>query len=63
MIARYARKVVSWNAMIVAEWAHFYEAPMLFQKMQLEDMKTNSDTFVSVLQACANFVDLWKGSP
>eukprot|EP01018_Ginkgo_biloba_P026248 Gb_03927 [translate_table: standard] len=57
------QNVVSWNVMI-AGYAHngyFNEALKLFQQMQLTGVKPNSDTFASVLQACASLASLCLG--
>eukprot|EP01018_Ginkgo_biloba_P023998 Gb_36142 [translate_table: standard] len=57
------RNVVSWNAMIAgyAQNGHFDEALKIFQQMQLTGVKPNSDTFNSVLPACANLAALENG--
>eukprot|EP01018_Ginkgo_biloba_P037429 Gb_17093 [translate_table: standard] len=49
------RDVVLWTAMIAgyAQHGHANEALSLFQQMQLDGMKPDSVTIVSVLQACA----------
>eukprot|EP01018_Ginkgo_biloba_P020180 Gb_23075 [translate_table: standard] len=55
--------VVSWNAMIAgcAQNEHFDEALKLFRQMQLTGVNPNSDTFSSVLSACANLAALEHG--
>eukprot|EP01018_Ginkgo_biloba_P018660 Gb_14850 [translate_table: standard] len=57
------RDVVSWNAMIsgYVQTGHFEESLELFLQMQLTDVKPNSDTFASVLSACANLAVLKHG--
>eukprot|EP01018_Ginkgo_biloba_P031724 Gb_04381 [translate_table: standard] len=57
------RNVVLWTAMIAgyAQNGYFYEALRLFQQMQLTGMKPNSDTFASILPACANLAALEHG--
>jgi pentatricopeptide repeat protein len=40
---------------------HFYEALELFREMQLADIKPNTDTFASVIPACANLASLNHG--
>jgi pentatricopeptide repeat protein len=49
------RNVVSWSAMIAgyAQNEHANDALVLFNEMQLADVKPNSVTMVSVLSACA----------
>eukprot|EP01018_Ginkgo_biloba_P008466 Gb_26314 [translate_table: standard] len=57
------KDVVSWNAMIAGytQSGHFDKALKLFQKMQLTEIKQNSETFASVLPACANLAALQEG--
>eukprot|EP01018_Ginkgo_biloba_P024036 Gb_18979 [translate_table: standard] len=57
------RDVVSWTAMIAgyAQNGYFDEALKLFHQMQKTDVKPNSDTFASVLPACANLAALEQG--
>eukprot|EP01018_Ginkgo_biloba_P029404 Gb_03474 [translate_table: standard] len=57
------RTAVSWNAMIAgyAQNGHANEALALFNQMQVADMKANSVTMVSVLQACAHLGALQQG--
>eukprot|EP01018_Ginkgo_biloba_P033757 Gb_25328 [translate_table: standard] len=57
------RDVVSWSAMIAgyAQNGRASEAVTLFRQMQLADMKPNSVTVVSVLQACAHLGALPEG--
>jgi pentatricopeptide repeat protein len=57
------RDVVSWNGMIAgyAQNGCFGDAVSLFQQMQLTGGKPDSDTFSSVLQACANLAFLEFG--
>eukprot|EP01018_Ginkgo_biloba_P014303 Gb_06899 [translate_table: standard] len=57
------RDVVSWNVMIsgYAQNGHAPEALTLFHKMQLQDVKPNSVTMVSVLPACAHLAALQQG--
>eukprot|EP01018_Ginkgo_biloba_P019327 Gb_27416 [translate_table: standard] len=57
------KHVVSWNAMIAgfAQNGYFDDAVNLFQQMQLTDIKPDSNTFASVLSACANLVTLEQG--
>eukprot|EP01018_Ginkgo_biloba_P031908 Gb_25357 [translate_table: standard] len=58
-----ARDAVSWTAMIAGytQNAHFDEALKLFGQMQLAGVKPNSDTFASILPACANLAALEQG--
>eukprot|EP01018_Ginkgo_biloba_P031727 Gb_14403 [translate_table: standard] len=55
--------VVSWNAVLAGyvQNGHFDEALKLFQQMRLTDMKPHSDTFATVLPACANLAALEYG--
>eukprot|EP01018_Ginkgo_biloba_P013192 Gb_32452 [translate_table: standard] len=55
--------VVSWTAMIAGyvQNGHGLEALNLFQQMQLAGVKPNSNTFASVLPACANLAALEQG--
>eukprot|EP01018_Ginkgo_biloba_P034077 Gb_04446 [translate_table: standard] len=57
------RDVVSWSAMIsgYAQNGHANEALTLFHQMQLEHVKPNRVTLVSVLPACADIVALQQG--
>eukprot|EP01018_Ginkgo_biloba_P031907 Gb_25356 [translate_table: standard] len=57
------RDVVSWTAMIAgyARNGHFDETLKLFRQMQLTGVKSNSDTFTSILSACANLATLGYG--
>eukprot|EP01018_Ginkgo_biloba_P008611 Gb_26723 [translate_table: standard] len=57
------RSLVSWNAMIAgyAQNGYFDEAMKLIREMQLTDVEPNSDTFASVLSACANLTALYEG--
>eukprot|EP01018_Ginkgo_biloba_P030846 Gb_06900 [translate_table: standard] len=57
------RDVVSWNAMIAGYSQNGYanEALALFHQMQLEAMKPNRVTIVSVLPACADLEALQQG--
>eukprot|EP01018_Ginkgo_biloba_P030840 Gb_14956 [translate_table: standard] len=57
------RDVVSWNAMIAAYTQNGYanEALEFFSRMQLEDVKPNQVTIMSVLPACASLAALQQG--
>eukprot|EP01018_Ginkgo_biloba_P008769 Gb_30993 [translate_table: standard] len=57
------RNVVSWNAMIVAfdHNGQFGEALKLFLQMQATNVVPDSDTFATVLAACANLAALDNG--
>eukprot|EP01018_Ginkgo_biloba_P036700 Gb_40432 [translate_table: standard] len=57
------RDVVSWNAMIDGynQNGHADEALTLFNRMQLEGIKPNLVTLVSVLPACAHLTALQQG--
>eukprot|EP01018_Ginkgo_biloba_P038372 Gb_05116 [translate_table: standard] len=57
------RDVVSWNAMIAGynQNGHFNKALTLFNEIQLQDLKPNSTTLVSILPACANLSALQRG--
>eukprot|EP01018_Ginkgo_biloba_P033709 Gb_29557 [translate_table: standard] len=57
------RDVVSWNVMITgyADNGNPEEALMLFQQMQSAGLKPNSQTCLTVLQACANLGSLEQG--
>eukprot|EP01018_Ginkgo_biloba_P008630 Gb_28771 [translate_table: standard] len=57
------RDVVSWTTMIAgyAQNGYFDKALNHFRRMQLTGVETNSDTFTSVLPACANLVSLHYG--
>eukprot|EP01018_Ginkgo_biloba_P034183 Gb_33070 [translate_table: standard] len=57
------RNVVSWSAMIAgyAQNGHPKEAMVLFHRMQLENVKPNRVTIVSVLPACADLAGLQEG--
>eukprot|EP01018_Ginkgo_biloba_P024066 Gb_36172 [translate_table: standard] len=57
------RNVVSWTSMIAgyARNGYFEEALKLFRQMREVGMKPNSDTFASVLPACANLAALEQG--
>eukprot|EP01018_Ginkgo_biloba_P037418 Gb_09410 [translate_table: standard] len=57
------RNVISWNAMIAgyAQNGHGNEALILFNQLQLADVKANSMTMVNVLQACAHLGVLKQG--
>eukprot|EP01018_Ginkgo_biloba_P018600 Gb_04680 [translate_table: standard] len=57
------RNVVSWSAMIAgyAQSGHATEALILFNQMQLTDIKPETVTMVSVLQACAHLRALQLG--
>eukprot|EP01018_Ginkgo_biloba_P008463 Gb_26310 [translate_table: standard] len=58
------RNVVSWTAMIAgyAQNGLFDDALKLFRQMQQTPLKPNSDTFASILPACANLAALHNGS-
>eukprot|EP01018_Ginkgo_biloba_P011244 Gb_34298 [translate_table: standard] len=58
-----ARNVVSWNAMIVGytQNAQANEALTLFHQMQLEGIRPDRATMVSVLPACAHLAALQQG--
>ncbi|KAH7441474.1 hypothetical protein KP509_03G039400 [Ceratopteris richardii] len=49
------RDVVSWNALLsgYTEHAHYEDALLCFEKLQLEGIFPNAVTYVSVLKACA----------
>eukprot|EP01018_Ginkgo_biloba_P034730 Gb_12555 [translate_table: standard] len=57
------QNVASWTAMIAgyAQNGHSEEAMKLFQQMQVTGVKPNSNTFASVLPACANLAALEHG--
>eukprot|EP01018_Ginkgo_biloba_P018551 Gb_27291 [translate_table: standard] len=57
------RDVVSWTAVIAgyAQNGHSEEPLKLFQQMKLAGVKPDSNTFVSVLPACANLAALEQG--
>eukprot|EP01018_Ginkgo_biloba_P018799 Gb_11545 [translate_table: standard] len=57
------RNVVSWSAMIAgyAHSGHANEALLLLNKMQLQDIKPDFVTMVSVLPACAQLSALQQG--
>eukprot|EP01018_Ginkgo_biloba_P030253 Gb_36839 [translate_table: standard] len=57
------RNLVSWNAMIAAcaQNTHVDEVFRLFSQMQLEGMKPDSFTIVSLLWSCAHLAFLQKG--
>ncbi|KAL6961093.1 hypothetical protein U1Q18_038857 [Sarracenia purpurea var. burkii] len=57
------RDFVTWNAMICgyAQHGHGEEALKIFEDMQLEGVKPNHATFVSVLRACAHMGLVEKG--
>eukprot|EP01018_Ginkgo_biloba_P018360 Gb_34963 [translate_table: standard] len=57
------KDVFSWNAMIAGygQNGHFDEALELFRQMQLTGVKADSDTFASILSACANLAALEHG--
>lgn len=57
------RSVVSWNAMIIGYSEHGpeEEALKIFQKMQMEDVKPDEVTFVTILNACAILSALDQG--
>jgi pentatricopeptide repeat protein len=57
------RNVVSWSAMIAgyAQNEHANDALVLFNEMQLADVKPNSVTMVSVLSACAQLAAPQQG--
>eukprot|EP01018_Ginkgo_biloba_P024045 Gb_25029 [translate_table: standard] len=57
------RDVISWSAMIAgyAQNGYFHESVDLFRQMQLTGVKSNSDTFTNVLQACASLAALEYG--
>eukprot|EP01018_Ginkgo_biloba_P013169 Gb_21054 [translate_table: standard] len=57
------RNVVSWTAMIAGyvQNGKGVEALKLFREMQLTGVKPSSNTFASVLRACANMADLEHG--
>lgn len=58
-----SRNVVSWNAMIAGYAQNGYdnEALMLFSQMEVENIKPDPVTVVSVLSACAHLGALQKG--
>jgi pentatricopeptide repeat protein len=58
-----ARDVVSWTAMIsgCVQNGRYDEALKLYKQMLLSDVKPNSDTFASLLPACANLAALEQG--
>eukprot|EP01018_Ginkgo_biloba_P018849 Gb_21580 [translate_table: standard] len=58
-----SRDVVSWSAMIAgyAQNGHASEALALFNKMQLQDIKPDLVTVVSILPACAHLAALQQG--
>eukprot|EP01018_Ginkgo_biloba_P021808 Gb_31465 [translate_table: standard] len=57
------RNVVSWTVMIAgyAQYGHSDEALKLYLQMQVAGVKPDSDTFASVLPACANLAALEHG--
>eukprot|EP01018_Ginkgo_biloba_P031753 Gb_05982 [translate_table: standard] len=57
------RDAVSWTAMIAGytQNGYFDKALKLFREMKLTGVKPNSDTFASILPACANLVVLEHG--
>eukprot|EP01018_Ginkgo_biloba_P018714 Gb_21688 [translate_table: standard] len=57
------RNVVSWSAMIAgyAQNGHANDALALFNNMQLQDIKPNLVTLVSILPACADLAALQQG--
>eukprot|EP01018_Ginkgo_biloba_P001223 Gb_04402 [translate_table: standard] len=57
------RNVVTWTAMIAgyAQNGYHEQALKLFRQMQLAGLKPNSNTFASVLAACANLAALEQG--
>eukprot|EP01018_Ginkgo_biloba_P002462 Gb_38483 [translate_table: standard] len=57
------RNVVSWTGMIAgyAQNGQFDNAMQLYRQMQLAGEKPDSDTFTSVLPACANLAALHEG--
>eukprot|EP01018_Ginkgo_biloba_P030291 Gb_23126 [translate_table: standard] len=57
------RDVISWNAMIAGytQNGHANEGLTLFQQMQLESVKPDLTTMVSVLPACAHLAALQQG--
>eukprot|EP01018_Ginkgo_biloba_P001239 Gb_28664 [translate_table: standard] len=57
------RNVVSWNAVIAgcAQNGHGKKALKLFGQMQLAGVKPNSNTFASILPACASLAALEQG--
>eukprot|EP01018_Ginkgo_biloba_P001598 Gb_35887 [translate_table: standard] len=57
------RNVVSWTAMIAGyvQNGHSEEALKLFRQMRLTGVKPNSNTFASVLPACASLAALDQG--
>jgi pentatricopeptide repeat protein len=57
------RDVVSWNAIIAGYYQNGYlhEALAFFTKMQMQGIKPNSITMVSVLPACAHLLALEEG--
>eukprot|EP01018_Ginkgo_biloba_P031204 Gb_39249 [translate_table: standard] len=57
------RDVISWNAMIAgcAQHGHANEALSLFHRMLLMGLTPDSDSIVSVLQACAQLKALQQG--
>eukprot|EP01018_Ginkgo_biloba_P019437 Gb_16587 [translate_table: standard] len=57
------RNVVSWNAIIAgyAQNGYFRETLKFYRQMQLTGVKPDSDTFASILPACANSVALEHG--
>eukprot|EP01018_Ginkgo_biloba_P008642 Gb_28779 [translate_table: standard] len=57
------RNPVTWNAMIAgyAQNGHFNDTLNLFRQMHVTGVKPNSDTFASVIQACANLEALPMG--
>eukprot|EP01018_Ginkgo_biloba_P002632 Gb_30097 [translate_table: standard] len=57
------RDVVSWTAMIsgYAQNGQAVEAMKLFQQIQMAGVQPNSNTFASVLPACANLAALQQG--
>eukprot|EP01018_Ginkgo_biloba_P039144 Gb_08834 [translate_table: standard] len=57
------RNVVSWSAMIAgyAQNGHGSEALAVFNEMQLQGIKPDSVTVMSILSACTRFLDLEQG--
>eukprot|EP01018_Ginkgo_biloba_P013167 Gb_21056 [translate_table: standard] len=57
------QNVVSWTAMIsgYVQNGQYGEALQLYEKMQLVDVKPNSNTFATVLTACANVAAMEQG--
>ncbi|KAH9318666.1 hypothetical protein KI387_020435 [Taxus chinensis] len=57
------RNVVSWTAMIsgYTQNGKFHEALKFFREMRLTGVEPNSDTFASLLPACANMAAIHEG--